>query len=219
VAAALAVGLGVCSPVYAEPREPEHRQVVTVRVVDSGSTKGVLEGWAWSDTRGTYLRVLGPLTAYVGEDGVGRASERVSRTPVGVFTLTEAFGTEANPGTRLPYRRVGSSDWWVSDVNSAKYNTFQQCTPGARCGFDQSRSEQLGTIDLYDHAVVIDYNRTPVVKGAGSAFFLHVTGFEPTQGCVSITEPSLERLLRWLNPDKSPVISIGVGRQAYDALG
>lgn len=219
VTCAVGLGLATAGTVHAEPREPEHQQVITVRVASPDATRGILEAWDWSETTGGFVRVIGPLRAYVGKDGVGRASERVSRTPAGTFTLTEAFGTEADPGTRLPYVRVGLSDWWVSDVNSGKYNTLQHCTPGARCGFSQAQSEQLGAIDLYDHAIVIDYNREPVVKGAGSAFFLHVTEFAPTQGCVSITEPALERILRWLRPDRSPVISIGVGADAYAVLG
>ena len=221
LAAACTIGITatLAAPAYAEPREPAHRQVVTVRVAGGDSTRGILEAWAWSDAQGSYVRTMGPLTAYVGEDGVGKASERVSRTPAGVFSLTETFGTESNPGTRLPYRRVDLSDWWVSDVDSRKYNTYQRCRPGTWCGFDMAVSEQLGAISLYDHAVVIDYNRNPVVAGAGSAFFLHVTEYAPTQGCVSIEERALERLMRWLNPAKSPVISIGVGPNAYAVLG
>lgn len=221
IAAALAivVGMAPSGSADAEPREPEHRQVITVRVAGPDSTRGVLEAWAWSNSTGGFVRVIGPMRAYVGEDGVGHASEEVSRTPAGTFTLTEAFGTEADPGSRLPYRRVGLADWWVSDVESRKYNTWQHCAPGGSCGFSQAKSEQLGAIDLYDHAIVIDYNRAPIVRGAGSAFFLHVTEYAPTQGCISIPESSLERILRWLRPEKSPIISIGVGREAYAVLG
>ena len=126
-----------------------------------------------------------------------------------------AFGRNSDPGTDLPYRQVGYSDWWVSDVDSAKYNTFQSCRPGSWCGFDQGSSEQLGAISLYAYAVVIDYNRKPVVAGKGSAFFLHVTEYAPTQGCVSIEQANLVRLLTWLKPARNPIISIGVGEAAY----
>ncbi|MEY4171300.1 MAG: hypothetical protein RLZ94_2373, partial [Actinomycetota bacterium] len=50
---------------------------------------------AWERRGAEFVRVRGPLTVYVGEDGVGLASERRSRTPRGVFTLTEAFGLAA----------------------------------------------------------------------------------------------------------------------------
>ena len=194
---------------------PQHRQVVTVSVASSASTYGVLTTWRWDARKDRYIRVGTPVRAYVGRDGVGRASEYVSRTPAGVFTLTEAFGRLTDPGTRLPYRRVGMSSWWVSDVSSRHYNTYRECTPGAWCGFRQSRSEQLGAISLYSHAVVIDYNRDPITSGAGSAFFLHESEGKATQGCVSVPRDELVRILRWLRPGSDPVISIGIGQAAY----
>ena len=206
-------------PANAEPRVPEHLQVITVRVADADATKGILEAWEWNAGQGSYVRALGPVGAFVGKEGVGVASERTSRTPEGVFSVTEAFGRYSDPGAQMPYRRVGLSDWWVSDVRSGKYNTYQRCTPGGRCGFDQSKSEQLGAVDAYGYALVIDYNRSPVVKGRGSAFFLHVTEGRPTEGCVSIAERQMKSLLRWLRPASTPVISIGVGPQAYAVLG
>lgn len=215
----MALGTTLALPAHAAPRAAEHEQVITVRVDHTWSTSGVLEAWKWSPRLGEYRRVLGPVRAFVGTDGVGKASEYVSRTPAGVFSLTEAFGRNANPGTTLPYRRVGYSDWWVSDVDSAKYNTLQSCSPGSWCGFDQGSSEQLGAISLYDYAVVIDYNRSPVVAGKGSAFFLHITEYAPTQGCISVEESALLRLLKWLKPTRNPIISIGVGDKAYAPLG
>lgn len=215
---AVVASLAVAVPAHAEPREPVHSQVLTVRVATASSTSGVLEAWQWDSAAGEYARVLGPMTAYVGEDGVGRASERVSRTPAGTFSLSEAFGRYRDPGAHLPYRRVGLSDWWVSDVRSGKYNTYQRCSPGDRCGFDQSRSEQLGAVAAYGYAVVIDYNRLPVVRGDGSAFFLHVSEGRPTQGCVSVAERHMKRIVTWLLPEESPVISIGVGAAAYAVL-
>ena len=62
--------------------------------------------------------------------------------------------------------------------------------------------------------MVIDYNRFPVVAGAGSAFFLHVTNNQPTAGCVAISAYALNVVMRWLDPALHPVISIGVGAQA-----
>lgn len=219
VAIAVVAGLSITAPHSAEAAIPKHRKVVTVAVKSASSTYGVLKKWRWSSTRNKYIRVGKPIRAYVGEDGVGQASEYVSRTPAGVFSLTETFGWKSDPGTRLPYRQVGYSSWWVSDVSSPHYNTYRECSPGAWCGFSQARSEQLGAISLYSHAVVIDYNRDPIVPGAGSAFFLHVSAGKPTQGCISIREGKLVTLLKWLGPKAQPVISIGVGRSAYAAVG
>lgn len=206
--------------VRAVPAAPGgHAQVVTVRVEDRWSTQGILEAWKWSGRKGGYVRMLGPVTAYVGSEGVGQASEWSSTTPAGVYTLTEAFGRLEDPGTQLRYRKVGRSTWWVSDVDSPKYNTMQRCDPGDWCGFDQGSSEQLGAISVYSYAIVIDYNRDPPVPGKGSAFFIHETDWSPTQGCISIERSKLVSLLRWLKPGSSPVVSIGVGSRAYAPLG
>ncbi len=150
--------------------------------------------------------VLG--AARSGSAGVNQASETSTRTPVGTFTLTEAFG-RGDPGTALPYRVVDGDDWWVSDVGSPRYNQFAECARGT-CDFAESAGENLAEEPAYEQAVVIDYNRggTP---GAGSAFFLHVSNGAPTLGCVAIDAGSLGTLLRWLDPSARPLIAIGVG--------
>ncbi|MFM8239798.1 MAG: L,D-transpeptidase [Actinomycetota bacterium] len=216
LAAAAAVLAMVASPGISAAPPVDPAQVITVSVKSFTSTTGTLEAW---ERRGEDLtRVRGPVQVYVGEDGVGLASERRSRTPRGVFTLTEAFGLARDPGTALPYTRVGLSHWWVSDVKSPHYNEMRVCDPGASCGFLQSRSEQLGAVDAYRYAIVIDYNRDPVLAGRGSAFFLHVTEDKPTQGCISMDRAELKWLLRWLTPADDPVISINIGDSAYSVL-
>ena len=65
----------------------------------------------------------------------------------------------------------------------------------------------------YRHAVVIDYNRSPVVPGRGSAIFLHVWNENPTSGCVAIDLDRLVEIMRWLDPAKHPKIAIGTDDQ------
>ncbi|MVU83891.1 hypothetical protein GPX89_42515 [Nocardia sp. ET3-3] len=165
---------------------------------------------AWDRDGAQWVRRIGPLRAEVGAQGVGPASETATRSPAGIWPLTEAFGIGENNGTRLPYRRVTESDWWVSDVKSRYYNTHFRCAPGT-CPFDESAGEDLGAAGpAYDHAVVIDYNRSPVVSGAGSAYFLHVGDGNPTAGCVTLPAGQLDAVMRWLDPARGPVIDIAV---------
>jgi L,D-peptidoglycan transpeptidase YkuD (ErfK/YbiS/YcfS/YnhG family) len=183
-------------------------QVVTVVAPSARSTTAKLTAWELGPSGWT--AVLGPVSARIGAAGVGAASESSTRTPAGAFTLTEAFGRAGNPGAALPYRVVDGDDWWVSDPASPRYNQYAQCAPGS-CDFDEAAGEDLYAAGaVYDHAVVIDYNRggTP---GAGSAFFLHISNGAATAGCVAIDRGSLQTLLRWLDPAASPVIAIGVG--------
>lgn len=184
-------------------------QLVTVLVPSTGSTSGVLRGWH-RESGGQWASVLGPVTVRVGTDGVGAAREGVNRTPRGTFDLPSAFGRAPNPGTRMPYRQVGTSDWWVSDTHSPSYNTYRHCAPGT-CDFNESAGENLGRAGpSYDHAVVIGYNTAPARPGAGSAFFVHVDAGVPSQGCVEVPRASEVALLRWLDPAQHPRITIGL---------
>jgi L,D-peptidoglycan transpeptidase YkuD (ErfK/YbiS/YcfS/YnhG family) len=184
-------------------------EVVTVVAPTPQSTTATLTSWQL--TSGGWQAVVGPMTAYVGSAGVGAASEDIARTPQGTFTLTEAFGRAANPGTALPYRQVDDQDWWVGDRSSPLYNQHGRCAAGT-CPFDESVSENLYDVgSVYDYAAVIDYNRNPAVPGAGSGFFLHITNHIPTAGCVAIERAALVTLLTHLRPAEHPVISIGIG--------
>jgi L,D-peptidoglycan transpeptidase YkuD (ErfK/YbiS/YcfS/YnhG family) len=94
----------------------------------------------------------------------------------------------------------------VTDSSSPYYNTWQSGPPEGRW----TQAEALWTLtQAYRHAVVIDYNRDPVVLGLGSAMFLHVRNENPTSGCVAIDLDRLVEIMRWLDPAKGPKIAIG----------
>ena len=209
--AVAALGLAVLTPSgpVAAATSIIHYQVVTVRAASATSTTAQLDLWQLAPTGG-YTHVAGPIGAYVGELGMGVAHEGIPRTPVGVFGLTQAFGNQPYNGTKLPYFQAGPNDWWDGESGTPAYNTHvhQSASPGPA-------SENLYYAGaVYAHAVVIDYNRFPVVAGAGSAFFLHVTNGQPTAGCVAISAYALNVVMHWLDPARHPAISIGVGAQA-----
>jgi L,D-peptidoglycan transpeptidase YkuD (ErfK/YbiS/YcfS/YnhG family) len=184
-------------------------QIVTVAAAASYSTTGILNAWQ-KQSNGSWKRVFGPVTAHLGSDGVGTPSEYSSRTPRGTWGLTEGFGRLSNPGTAMPYARVSTRDWWVSDVNSSKYNSHQICS-ASNCPFDTSAGENLYNAgSVYDYAMVMDVNRWPAVPGGGSAFFLHVTDGGPTAGCVSINAGTLVSIMDWLRPSGHPRIAVGI---------
>ncbi len=184
-------------------------QVITVEASSPLSKRAVLRTWRLARD-GHYVQVFPPVVAWVGVNGVRPTREGLGRTPVGTFTMTEAFGNQANNGTRLPYVHVGPDDWWDENPASPRYNRLvvSLVSPGGA-------SENLYDAGVaYAHAVVINYNVNPVVKGAGSGFFLHVSFGAATEGCVAIPEDRLDQIMRWLNPSAHPVISINVGAKA-----
>jgi len=66
---------------------------------------------------------------------------------------------------------------------------------------------------LYEPALVVCHNDAPVVPGAGSAIFLHVSAgpTTPTDGCTALPRRDLLTLLGWLDPRASPVLVQTVG--------
>jgi len=133
-------------------------QVITVQATSPHSVVAVVRTWEL-ESDGKYRQINGPFVADVGVHGVGHTKEGLGRTPIGVFGLTQAFGNQANNGTRLPYLRAGLDDWWDENPTSAQYNEHvrSRFSPGAR-------SENLYDAGAaYAHAVVINYNTDPVV--------------------------------------------------------
>nr|WP_255622340.1 L,D-transpeptidase family protein [Tessaracoccus sp. OS52] len=145
--------------------------------------------------------VLRDTTGRIGARGTAPAADRQQdtlTTPVGEFTVHDAFGSDPNPGTALAWRDVGQDSYWVLDNFSAYYNQWRE---GRLGGFDRSESEHLITYDPeYDLAAVIDYNRSPAVKGKGGAIFLHVHGSGATAGCVSISKENMRTWLQHAHP-------------------
>ena len=120
-------------------------------------------------------------------------------SPTGKYTIGTAFGRYENPGTKLPYRKITANDVWVDDSKSSLYNTWQQKPANGRW-----TSAENMDIPAYDYGFVINYNesRTP---GKGSAIFFHV-GTNYTAGCTATSKEQVVSILKWLNPEKNPVI-------------
>jgi L,D-peptidoglycan transpeptidase YkuD (ErfK/YbiS/YcfS/YnhG family) len=184
-------------------------QVITVVAGSTASNTATLQAW---DKSGSGWTAHGAaITAHLGSAGLSaHPSESVSATPIGSFALNRAFGYDANPGTALTYHQTTAADWWISQEGPL-YNTMQTCS--SSCGFTQGDpNEHLSTTrPQYAYAVVIEYNTTaPIVAGAGSAFFLHVTDGTPTAGCVAIPQANLVSIMQWLKPTAQPRILIGI---------
>ncbi|KUM69897.1 L,D-transpeptidase family protein [Streptomyces curacoi] len=116
-----------------------------------------------------------------------------NRSPVGVFTLSDAGGVRQDPGAKLPYTRsaaFAAPRWWAKPY----WHDF-------------------------DYVIAIDYNRVPGTppndptrpQGAdkGGGIWLHMDHGSGTSACVSLSESAMEYLLRTLDPDRRPVVVMG----------
>ncbi|MBM6859288.1 L,D-transpeptidase family protein [Clostridium saudiense] len=190
--------LGIGSTIAAQ----NSSQIITV--VSNGGSYGELVMWE-KDGSGNWIEV-DRVAARLGQNGMKYASEVYEMdkcTPTGIYTVTEAFGINGNPGSGVPYRELDGSEYWVDDVDSEYYNTMQFGEPNGRWTSAEKLTDFSG---YYNYALVIDYNRWPVVPGKSSAIFLHCDMGIYTYGCVAIPQNNLVNLLTWLNPSSNPVI-------------
>ena len=152
--------------------------------------------------------VFPTFTGSIGEMGfapVDDKREGDGKSPSGIFPLGFAFGYDPSAETKMPYRQATDNDFWVDDVNSKDYNQWVKGEPQAASWEKMKRDD-----DQYKYGVVIEYNMRPIVKGKGSAIFLHVwNGGESTLGCVSMSEEMILEILGWLDPAKKPLIIMG----------
>jgi len=157
---------------------------------------------AWREARA-------PMNAVVGRNGFappGEKREGDGRTPSGLYRLGTVFGYAESAATKMPYRRAGADDLWVDDIDAADYNRWVKQSETRAASFEKMRRDD----DLYKYGVVIEYNTDPVVKGYGSAIFMHVWAGagSTTAGCVAVSEEDILSILAWLNPAAKPVILI-----------
>jgi L,D-peptidoglycan transpeptidase YkuD (ErfK/YbiS/YcfS/YnhG family) len=116
----------------------------------------------------------------------------------------------AGPGTELPYRNAGRSDYWIYERNCpSTYNTWQRYR-SPRC-WSTSRAEKLTSYGKqYEAAAIINVNMPTATRRAdvrrGGGIFLHVHGDGASAGCVTLARRDLLATLRWLDPDLKPRI-------------
>jgi L,D-peptidoglycan transpeptidase YkuD (ErfK/YbiS/YcfS/YnhG family) len=183
--------------------------VITVVASSYGSTTATLQAWDRAPGGG-WLRHGSAVLAHVGSAGLTtQPSEFVSATPIGSFTLTQAFGALGNPGTGLPYFTTTPADWWISQ-SGPLYNTHQRCSSNCPFTLGSPNEHLMYETPYYNYAVVIDTPSGSSAYPHGSAFFLHVTDGTPTAGCVAIPQSTLVSIMKWLAPAAHPRILIGV---------
>ncbi|WP_051183572.1 L,D-transpeptidase family protein [Streptomyces sp. HGB0020] len=115
------------------------------------------------------------------------------RSPVGVFTLSDAGGVLADPGSRLPYTHDASfaaPHWWAK----SHWHDF-------------------------DYVIAIDYNRLkgtppddptrPQGDEKGGGIWLHLDHGSGTSACISLSKAAMQYLLRTLDPHLHPVVVMG----------
>jgi L,D-peptidoglycan transpeptidase YkuD (ErfK/YbiS/YcfS/YnhG family) len=210
---------------------PGVRQMVTVTSRGWNTTRATLRTWQ-RPRGGPWQQVRGPIRARIGFGGWVRGQARRQGTgtsPAGKYRLPRAFGSLADPGGAMPYRRFDRNDFWPYEPRDpATYNVYQlhkAATTHWRRGFRERLWDFRGQ---YRYAVVVGFNlpsevhfsqarrqwvaRDRADTSRGGGIFLHVTDGGPTAGCVSMRIRAMRRLVRWLDPARAPLVAMGPRR-------
>ena len=166
-----------------------------IEVVAAGTTGTLV---VYSNANGKRQELL-RTDAYVGKNGCDTDKhEGDGKTPVGVFEIRRGFGLATPPTVHIDYTQLKGGEQWVDDVASARYNQWvtKDTTP-----VDWKSAEDLPKETVaYKYVAVIEYNTANIVKGAGSAIFLHCSLGKPTSGCISVSEEAMVKILGFVKP-------------------
>lgn len=95
------------------------------------------------------------------------------------------------PRSAVPIEPIAPGDGWCDDPAHPDYNRMIRLPHPAR-------HEALWREDaVYDIIGVLGWNNAPVLRGRGSAIFLHLArpDYPPTEGCVALARPDLLSVL------------------------
>ena len=126
-------------------------------------------------------------------------------TPVGHFKITKILYRPDKINDCkfvLNSEVIKKLDGWCDDINSDLYNQKIEFP------FGPSAEHLYRNDDLYDLVCIIDYNLNPIIRGKGSAIFLHVASedYSPTQGCIALKKEELIQIA--IKLDKGSTITI-----------
>jgi L,D-peptidoglycan transpeptidase YkuD (ErfK/YbiS/YcfS/YnhG family) len=127
-------------------------------------------------------------------------------TPKGKFKLIKIYYRSdriKKINSTLKTIKIKKNMGWCDDVSSNYYN--KQIKISKKIGHEKLHRKD----NLYDIIVVLNYNLNPIIKGKGSAIFLHVAkkNYNKTQGCIALKKNELLSLISKIK--KNTQIRIG----------
>lgn len=145
------------------------------------------------------------FSAVVGKNGIaaiGKKKEGDLKTPAGLYSIGEAFGTQPL-ALKMNYKYITADDKFIDDVNNKHYNTWVS-------GSTDAKSYESMLIEPYTYGAVINYNMNPAIAGKGSAIFIHLwrSPNSPTAGCIALEKKHLLMMLHWLDKAQHPYILV-----------
>ena len=95
----------------------KNQQLILVTTPSKGTSQATVQTFD-KQSNGKWVQRLN-ISGIIGKSGfVSNFNENSVGSPTGKFTITEAFGRKANPGTKLKYIRLTSDSVWVDNPKS-----------------------------------------------------------------------------------------------------
>ena len=146
------------------------------------------------------------LKCSIGKSGIVKfKKEGDLTTPKGTFKLGSIYYRKDRNKyfkSKLKTKIIKKNMGWCDDIKSSKYNR-EISFP-----FKYSAEKLYRNDKIYDIFINIKYNNSPIIKGKGSAIFLHLTDkkYKKTKGCIAIIKKDFLKILPLIN--KKTKISI-----------
>jgi len=142
----------------------------------------------------------------IGKRGIKvKKSEGDQITPKGKFKIISFLYRKdriPNIKSRIIKKPIKKNMGWCDDPNSKYYNKL------IKFPFKHSAEKLYRKDATYDLILALNYNLNPIVRGKGSAIFIHVAkkNYKKTLGCIAVRKSDLKKIVKEIN--KSTIVNI-----------
>ncbi len=147
------------------------------------------------------------LKCAVGKSGISNIKKEGDlSTPKGIYKISTLYYRKHKIkkfNCKIKKKIIKKNMGWCDDMRSSKYN--QEIT----FPYNYSAEKLYRKDRKYDLLFDIGYNAQPIIKGKGSAIFLHLTNrkYKATKGCIAILKKYFLKILPLIKKNTKILIS------------
>ena len=199
--------------------QPNSKQLIIVLTKDSSEFTGYLFRYEWHEDR--WKQIDDRIDITVGKNGMAKGlgeeidySPRMDlkiegdgKSPSGIFTIGDAFGFAKKENVNdlmLNYLQIDSLTRCIEDIQSSYYNLIVQKDHVEN---DWKNADKMRNVSLYEWGFSINHNKA-AVPSRGSCVFFHIwrAPGKYTLGCTAMSKENILEILKWINPERNPIV-------------
>ncbi len=146
------------------------------------------------------------IKCVIGKNGLNKNKKEGDKsTPIGNFKLGPLYWRAdkiEKPETNISCKKINKNMGWCNDIDSRFYNKEIKVNK-------KLKHEKLFRKDYkYNLFLVIKYNDKKIIKGKGSAIFIHLTkNYKKTAGCIAVKQKDFLVMIKLLSKKSKIIIS------------